>query len=501
LSNLRISRPAPNHIYNAANRLTAVDAQSITYNNAGQMTEDGTLTYSWDRGGRLLSAGGSSYAYNGVGNRLSQTVSSIVTDYLLDLQPGLSKVLAATTSGNTTRYVHDSRGLHSQQQSNGEWVFPITDGLNSVRSVVDESFDILHSQHYVPYGETFGESGTSQTDFGFTGEPTDDNGLVHLRARYLNPALGVFPSLDPIEGDLQDVSALNRYVYVSGNVVNSMDPSGEISENPGQWDSCMNVEPPKSCPENSYTNASGKCCFRYNRHAARDYALNWATMYNPIFCNHDAHSCTESEDVSDCANFVSQALLEGNHPMAWPGGIDELDLSQRTLRDIYWAVACHGLGNNNCDGTKVWSVAPKFAENYLKNISPEIIELDPRASFVNDQVVREMIDLHAPMLRSSGIGFGDVLYLVDSRPQHVALVVGWGPVVLRTDTIPNNPHLEDYYTSGDLVPYVVDHGGQGLGARPYYVLRWNLGSYAAGDDWWFMAVPNEHCVEASDYIP
>ena len=110
----------------------SVIPQSITYNNAGQMTADGTLTYSWDRGGRLLSAGSSSYAYNGVGNRLSQTVSAVVSDYLLDLQPGLSKVLAAATSGNTTRYVHDPRGLHSQ--------------------------------HYAPYGEPFGESGTVQTD-------------------------------------------------------------------------------------------------------------------------------------------------------------------------------------------------------------------------------------------------------------------------------------------------------------------------------------------------
>jgi hypothetical protein len=93
------------HTYDAANRLTAVDAQSIAFNNTGQMTDDGTLTYSWDRGGRLLSAGSSSYAYNGLGNRLSQTVSAVVTDYLLDLQPGLSKVLVATTGATHNKNV------------------------------------------------------------------------------------------------------------------------------------------------------------------------------------------------------------------------------------------------------------------------------------------------------------------------------------------------------------------------------------------------------------
>jgi RHS repeat-associated protein len=57
------------------------------------------------------------------------------------------------------------------------------------------------------------------SDFGYTGELTDPNGLVYLRARYYNPSLGVFPSLDPLENG-------NRYVYVNGNVTNLTDLSG-----------------------------------------------------------------------------------------------------------------------------------------------------------------------------------------------------------------------------------------------------------------------------------
>gem|GEM_PF-4040699 len=36
------------------------------------------------------------------------------------------------------------------------------------------------SSLYSPYGEVYGGTGSSQTSFGFTGEPTDANGLVHL---------------------------------------------------------------------------------------------------------------------------------------------------------------------------------------------------------------------------------------------------------------------------------------------------------------------------------
>ena len=61
------------------------------------MTSDGMNTHVWDRANRLLSYDGHSYAYDGLGNRVSQTVSAVITSYLLDVQPGLVKVIAATT--------------------------------------------------------------------------------------------------------------------------------------------------------------------------------------------------------------------------------------------------------------------------------------------------------------------------------------------------------------------------------------------------------------------
>ncbi len=231
------------YTYDAANRISSA---GFAYNDAGQMTADGTLSYSWDRAGRLLGAGDSSYAYNGLGQRVQQTVSGVVTEYLLDVQPGLAKVIAATTGANTERFVHE-RGLLSQQDSAGDWQWMVADGLGSVRGVVDGAgFDPAYSVHYAPYGQPWGEQGPEQTPFGFTGEPTDDNGLVHLRARYYNPALGVFPSLDPVEGVLQQAMSLNRYAYVAGNVVNAVDPSGAIYERP-YWNRCSQQSQCSQC--------------------------------------------------------------------------------------------------------------------------------------------------------------------------------------------------------------------------------------------------------------
>ncbi|CAG0971430.1 partial tRNA(Glu)-specific nuclease WapA, partial [Anaerolineae bacterium] len=59
---------------------------------------------------------------------------------------------------------------------------------------------------------------------------TDASGLVYLRARYYVPELGVFPSLDPVEGALDHPPSLNRYGYVQQNPVNWTDPSGTCPE-------------------------------------------------------------------------------------------------------------------------------------------------------------------------------------------------------------------------------------------------------------------------------
>ncbi len=95
---------------------------------------------------------------------------------LLDLQPALSLVLAETQGANVTRYVHAPRGIHAQKDSAGNWEWMVNDSLGSVREVVDNNLNVLWSNSFDPYGTGFGAVGTSQIEFGFTGEPTDNNG-------------------------------------------------------------------------------------------------------------------------------------------------------------------------------------------------------------------------------------------------------------------------------------------------------------------------------------
>jgi RHS repeat-associated protein len=87
--------------------------------------------------------------------------------------------------------------------------------------VINNALTVLEHRHYEPYGALY--AGTmAETPFGFTGEWRDGGtGMYYLRARYYNPAHGVFVSQDVLE-------TLNRYAYVGGNPVNRVDPSGMI---------------------------------------------------------------------------------------------------------------------------------------------------------------------------------------------------------------------------------------------------------------------------------
>ena len=76
------------------------------------------------------------------------------------------------------------------------------------------------AQTYDPYGNPYASVGSGGSGAGFTGEFTDANGLVYLRARYYNPMQGQFFQLDPSRQEA------NLYGYGLGNPNHNIDPSG-----------------------------------------------------------------------------------------------------------------------------------------------------------------------------------------------------------------------------------------------------------------------------------
>ncbi|MBN1119583.1 MAG: hypothetical protein JXJ17_00770 [Anaerolineae bacterium] len=99
-------------------------------------------------------------------------------------------------------------GLPRSTRSTGEW--------NQKGRVASP----LLTQTYDPYGTVYASVGTGASSYGYTGEQVDANGLVYLRARYYQPGMGRFLSVDPSRQEM------NPYLYSAGNPVMFIDPTG-----------------------------------------------------------------------------------------------------------------------------------------------------------------------------------------------------------------------------------------------------------------------------------
>ncbi|WP_161491656.1 RHS repeat-associated core domain-containing protein [Sedimentisphaera salicampi] len=82
-----------------------------------------------------------------------------------------------------------------------------------------------------PNGQPLDESAVGNP-YMFTGRRYDsESGLYYYRARYYNPALGVFHSRDP----LGYIDSMNLYAYCGNNPVNYADPMGGDLRNYTSW--------------------------------------------------------------------------------------------------------------------------------------------------------------------------------------------------------------------------------------------------------------------------
>ncbi len=213
--------------YDAANRLANVNETEYQWDDNGNLLNDGTYIYTYDHANRLITINNqgsviSSYSYNGQGDRLTSTTSGILKTYTLDLNAGLTQVLA---DGAQT-YLYGNGRLEQESAASIEYF--IGDALGSVRQLVDESGEVRLNRSYEPYGEVLASDGEAETDYAFTGENYDpQTGLVYLRARYYASGDGKFISRDTWVGNFRRPVSYNKWNYSYSNPIIYTDPSGQ----------------------------------------------------------------------------------------------------------------------------------------------------------------------------------------------------------------------------------------------------------------------------------
>src|SRR5260370_24433954 len=129
----------------------------------------------------------------------------------------------------------------------------LTDALGSVLETISATANtatVQGNQVYSPYGSSRYQQGSMDTTKGFTGQYNDAvTGLDYYNARYYDPVVGRFLSVDKATGNMQGA---DPYAYVGGNPETKNDPTGsracDISGDCAPLTSIVSPSSPSSGP-------------------------------------------------------------------------------------------------------------------------------------------------------------------------------------------------------------------------------------------------------------
>jgi len=248
--------------YDSAGSLTTVGSQSVTSDADGNITGIGTQSFAWNALNQLASttAGGTpaAYTYNGNGLRVATNTGGSTSSDLWDqvnpttgqldtlpappdtgatpITPNASGTPAAGStalpsglpqlvSNGTDTYLNDDNQTLGQVSGADTATWYLPDDLGSVAGTTGPAGTLLGSTTYTPFGQVATQSGT-EAPFGIAGQAQDTNGLVFLRARYLDPDLGRFLSADTSQPNAAGTQGYNEYAYAGDDPEALVDPSG-----------------------------------------------------------------------------------------------------------------------------------------------------------------------------------------------------------------------------------------------------------------------------------
>ncbi len=101
---------------------------------------------------------------------------------------------------STTTYLYGLNGLIATTDGSGSRRYYLQDGLGSTTQLTDTGGSVTDGYTYDVFGATT-HTGTGAQPFTYTGQQQDasaNRGLVYLRARMYDPALGRFLTKDPL---------------------------------------------------------------------------------------------------------------------------------------------------------------------------------------------------------------------------------------------------------------------------------------------------------------
>ena len=216
--------------------LTAYNGETISYDAIGNPTTYRGWAMAW-YGRQLESASKDgtnlSFGYNADGIRLSKTVGSTTTQYLING----TQILAQKTGSTILSFFYDQQGNRvGMADGSNNFYYYLYNIQGDVVALADASTGKLVATYtYDAWGKctvtnASGYTIGTQNPFRYRGYYYDtETGLYYLNSRYYDPEVGRLLNADVAFGANQDVVSYNLFAYCSNNVTNYADPTGEVA--------------------------------------------------------------------------------------------------------------------------------------------------------------------------------------------------------------------------------------------------------------------------------
>ena len=217
--------------------LAALATQTFSYDANDQLTSD-----DYDPNGNTTNTDGNTYAYDFENRLVSKntgagavTVGGVTTMYLVDdLNPtGYLQVLEEVSGGAVqTRYtygtsiVSQTRDVPDAPQTR----FYGYDAHGNVTFLTDATGAVTDTYEYDAWGNIVAWTGGTPNQRLYVGEEFDpDLGLINLRARYYQVAIGRFFTIDADRSNMVHPLGWNRFGYADVDPVANRDPLGQAA--------------------------------------------------------------------------------------------------------------------------------------------------------------------------------------------------------------------------------------------------------------------------------
>jgi RHS repeat-associated protein len=156
------------------------------------------------------------FYYNYAGLRTQKTANNKTSHYSYDGDSVLTQ--SDTSNATTVKYDYGAEQLLSLKPQSTARQYYHNDALGSTTLLTTATGNQQASYQYDAWGNSRGETGTSDNVFGFTGHEKDsETGLYYFKARYYDPDTARFLNQDSYLGDVNTPPSLHRYLYAYGN--------------------------------------------------------------------------------------------------------------------------------------------------------------------------------------------------------------------------------------------------------------------------------------------